>query len=41
MELKEENIGAGRWVKERRLVAAVQLVGVRIVVVQLMWVTDF
>ena len=37
---KEEEVGAGRWVGGRRAVAVVQLVGVRVLVVQLPWVMD-
>ena len=37
---KEVKIGAGRWVEGRRVVAAVQLVGVRVLVVRSLWVTD-
>ena len=37
---KEGKIGAGGWVEGRRVVAAVQLVGVRILVVRSFWVTD-
>ena len=37
---KEVKIGAGGWVEGRRVVAAVQLVWVCILVVQLLWVKD-
>ena len=36
----EEVVGAGRWVGGRRVVAVVQLVGMRVLVVQLPWVMD-
>ena len=36
---KEAKIGAGGWVEGRRVVAAVQLVGVRVLVVRSLWVT--
>ena len=35
---KEVKIGAGGWVEGRRVVAAVQLVGVRVLVVRSLWV---
>ena len=35
---KEAKIGAGGWVEGRRVVAAVQLVGMRILVVRSLWV---
>ena len=37
---KEEEVGAGWWVGGRRVVAVVQLVGVRVLVVRLLWVMD-
>ena len=37
---KEVKIGVGGWVEGRRVVAAVQLVGVRVCVVQSLWMTD-
>ena len=37
---KEEEVGVGRWVGGRRVVAVVQLVGVRVLVVRLPWVMD-
>ena len=37
---KEEEVGAGRWVGGRRVVAVVHVVGVRVLVVRLPWVMD-
>ena len=37
---KEEEVGAGRWVGGRRVVAVVQLVGMRVLVVRLPGVID-
>ena len=37
---KETKIGAGGWVEGRRVVAAVHLVGMRVLGVQSLWVTD-